>query len=142
MTMYTLSAGAVIVRQPDREPRYLLLRARDYWDFPKGIVEEGEESLDAAVREIEMCIRDSTSTVGRLRTPYRVARSCCSSLFTLASRNLPRYTPASCCSTGISARQGAHQSAQKSTSTGTERDRSNTSSAKVCAVASKIYRCV
>lgn len=53
MTTYTLSAGAVIVRLPDREPRYLLLRARDYWDFPKGIVEEGEEPLAAAVREIE-----------------------------------------------------------------------------------------
>lgn len=50
---HTLSAGAVIVRLHGREPRYLLLRAYDYWDFPKGIVETGEEPLAAAVREIE-----------------------------------------------------------------------------------------
>jgi len=52
-TPYTLSAGAVIVRMEPQGPRYLLLRAYDYWDFPKGIVEGGEESLEAAIREIE-----------------------------------------------------------------------------------------
>jgi bis(5'-nucleosidyl)-tetraphosphatase len=52
-TPHTLSAGAIIVRLYAEEPRYLLLRAYDYWDFPKGIVESGEEPLAAAVREIE-----------------------------------------------------------------------------------------
>jgi bis(5'-nucleosidyl)-tetraphosphatase len=50
---HTLSAGAIIVRLHAPDPRYLLLRAHDYWDFPKGIVENGEEPLAAAVREIE-----------------------------------------------------------------------------------------
>ena len=31
--------------------RYLLLRAYDYWDFPKGLVEGGEDPAAAAVRE-------------------------------------------------------------------------------------------
>lgn len=49
----TLSAGAVIVRRFDDRYRYLLLRAYDYWDFPKGIVEPGEDPLAAAIRETE-----------------------------------------------------------------------------------------
>lgn len=53
MTPYILSAGVVIVRRIDDSPRYLLLRAYDYWDFPKGIVEEGEEPRAAAIREVE-----------------------------------------------------------------------------------------
>jgi len=32
---------------------FLLLRAYDYWDFPKGIVEHGEDPLAAAIRETE-----------------------------------------------------------------------------------------
>jgi bis(5'-nucleosidyl)-tetraphosphatase len=48
-----LSAGAVIVRRFDDQYRYLLLRVRDYWDFPKGIVEPGEDPLAAAIRETE-----------------------------------------------------------------------------------------
>ena len=47
-----LSAGAVIVRRYPQQSLYLLLRAHQYWDFPKGIVEPGEEPLAAAVREI------------------------------------------------------------------------------------------
>ncbi len=31
---------------------YLLLRAFNHWDFPKGMVEEGEEPLAAAIREV------------------------------------------------------------------------------------------
>ena len=37
-----LSAGIVPVALDDGEPRYLLLRAYRYWDFPKGVVEPGE----------------------------------------------------------------------------------------------------
>ncbi len=48
-----LSAGAVVVSRAGAEPRYLLLRAYRNWDFPKGLVESGEEPLAAAVREVE-----------------------------------------------------------------------------------------
>jgi 8-oxo-dGTP pyrophosphatase MutT (NUDIX family) len=47
-----LSAGVVVVRREDSSWLYLLLRAYNYWDFPKGIVEQGEEPLQAAVREV------------------------------------------------------------------------------------------
>jgi 8-oxo-dGTP pyrophosphatase MutT (NUDIX family) len=33
--------------------QYLLLRAYKNWDFPKGLVEAGEQPLDAAVREVQ-----------------------------------------------------------------------------------------
>ena len=33
-------------------PRFLLLRAYRYWDFPKGLVEAGEDPLAAALREL------------------------------------------------------------------------------------------
>src|SRR3990172_11998316 len=49
----TLSAGVVVVRRFDDRWRYLLLRVRDYWDFPKGMVEPGEDPLAAAIRETE-----------------------------------------------------------------------------------------
>lgn len=32
--------------------RYLFLRAYNYWDFPKGLVEEGEVPLETARREV------------------------------------------------------------------------------------------
>jgi len=48
-----LSAGVVIVNLEQEEPRYLLLRAYRHWDFPKGLVEAGEEPLQAAIREVE-----------------------------------------------------------------------------------------
>lgn len=47
-----LSAGAVIVRGDGPETRFLLLRAFSHWDFPKGMVEDGEQPLDAAIREV------------------------------------------------------------------------------------------
>lgn len=48
-----LSAGAVVVRFEGDVCKYLLLRAYDYWDFPKGVVEAGEDPLVAACREVE-----------------------------------------------------------------------------------------
>lgn len=48
----TLSAGVIVVRRHDDDYRYLLLRAYNYWDFPKGLVEAGEEPLASAVREV------------------------------------------------------------------------------------------
>jgi len=47
-----LSAGIVLVRRQDREWKYLFLRAFRNWDFPKGIVESGEDPLDTAKREV------------------------------------------------------------------------------------------
>ena len=32
--------------------RYLLLRAWNYWDFPKGCQEKGEQALQTALREV------------------------------------------------------------------------------------------
>lgn len=48
-----LSCGVVIVRRGESGIRYLLLRAYQYWDFPKGLMEQGEEPLAAAIREVE-----------------------------------------------------------------------------------------
>jgi len=48
-----LSAGAVIVRGSAPGIRFLLLRAFNHWDFPKGMVEAGESPFEAALREIE-----------------------------------------------------------------------------------------
>lgn len=48
----TLSAGVVIIRRAP-ECKVLLLRAYNYWDFPKGGVEAGESSLQAAIREVQ-----------------------------------------------------------------------------------------
>lgn len=47
-----LSAGVVVLRQQGGAWRYLLLRAFQHWDFPKGVVEAGERPRDAAVREV------------------------------------------------------------------------------------------
>jgi 8-oxo-dGTP pyrophosphatase MutT (NUDIX family) len=46
-----LSAGVVVVRDGVDGVRFLLLRAYRNWDFPKGLVERGEDPLAAAVRE-------------------------------------------------------------------------------------------
>jgi len=47
-----LSAGVVVVRESADGWWYLLLRAFNHWDFPKGMVEAGEEPFAAAVREV------------------------------------------------------------------------------------------
>ncbi len=48
-----MSAGVIVVRREDGQWRFLLLRAWGYWDFPKGIVEPGEDPVHAAIREVE-----------------------------------------------------------------------------------------
>ena len=45
------SAGVVIARRQAGVWRLLVLRAARNWDFPKGLIEEGEDALDAARRE-------------------------------------------------------------------------------------------
>jgi len=47
-----LSAGVVVVKQYPDHFKYLLLRAFNHWDFPKGVVEAGEEIIDGALREV------------------------------------------------------------------------------------------
>jgi 8-oxo-dGTP pyrophosphatase MutT (NUDIX family) len=47
-----LSAGVVVVRAGPTGWLFLLLRAYSNWDFPKGVVEPGEEPLAAARREV------------------------------------------------------------------------------------------
>ena len=46
------AAGAVVFRRTDRGIRILVLRAYRNWDFPKGMVDPGEEQLHAAKREV------------------------------------------------------------------------------------------
>lgn len=48
-----LSAGVAVVRREQDRWLYLLLRAYQYWDFPKGGVETGETPLEAAHREVQ-----------------------------------------------------------------------------------------
>ncbi len=77
-----LSAGVVVVRQADGGWRFLLLRAFNHWDFPEGTVEEGEEPLAAAVREVreESLIDDLEFTWGEPSTrtgPYSRGKVAC-----------------------------------------------------------------
>lgn len=47
-------AGFVIFRRTDEGVKFLLLYRRgSYWNFPKGHFEEGEQSLDTALRETQ-----------------------------------------------------------------------------------------
>lgn len=52
MTSRILSAGVILLHWQQDHYRYLLLRAYDYWDFPKGHVEPGESPLEGAIREV------------------------------------------------------------------------------------------
>ena len=56
----TLSAGIVVCRQNRKKWLFLLLCSGGFWDFPKGIVEKGEEPVHAAIRETleETTIKD------------------------------------------------------------------------------------
>ena len=77
-----LSAGVVVVRQAAEGWRFLLLRAFNHWDFPKGMVEPGEEPLEAAVREVreESMIEDLDFTWGQATTrtgPYSHGKVAC-----------------------------------------------------------------
>ena len=48
-----LSAGVVVVRRAPEHWQFLLLRCYRNWDFPKGLVEPGEDPLHAARREVQ-----------------------------------------------------------------------------------------
>lgn len=47
------SAGIVIVRYENDIPLLLLMRAYSYWDFPKGGIEDNENKIMAAIREVK-----------------------------------------------------------------------------------------
>jgi 8-oxo-dGTP pyrophosphatase MutT (NUDIX family) len=72
----------VVVRETPEGWRFLLLRAFNHWDFPKGMVEAAEEPLAAAIREVreETLIADLEFAWGEIHTqtgPYsrgKVAR--------------------------------------------------------------------
>ena len=72
----------VVVRETPEGWRFLLLRAFNHWDFPKGMVEPAEEPLAAAIREVreETLIEDLEFAWGDAHTqtgPYsrgKVAR--------------------------------------------------------------------
>jgi 8-oxo-dGTP pyrophosphatase MutT (NUDIX family) len=59
------ACGAVVFRRSERGIELLLLRAYKNWDFPKGLVEPGENELDAAKREV----REETG-LAELDYPY------------------------------------------------------------------------
>ena len=77
-----LSAGVVVVRSSPTGWLFLMLRAYRNWDFPKGVVDPGEEPLAGARREVreETLIEDLKFTWGeeyRETAPYsnnKVAR--------------------------------------------------------------------
>jgi len=56
----TLSAGVIVMRETADGWRVLLLRAYNYWDCPKGLVEAGEDPLATAKREV----REETDITG------------------------------------------------------------------------------
>jgi 8-oxo-dGTP pyrophosphatase MutT (NUDIX family) len=47
------AAGVVVFRRTGRGIYYLVLRAYNNWDFPKGLVEAGENQLACAQRELK-----------------------------------------------------------------------------------------
>lgn len=51
------SAGVLLFRRDAAGPRFLLIRSkvtrRPLWEFPKGGIDEGEASREAALRELE-----------------------------------------------------------------------------------------
>lgn len=49
----TESAGVVVIRFEQGRPKLLLMRVFNYWDFPKGGIEPGENKLEAAIREVK-----------------------------------------------------------------------------------------
>ena len=52
MSEESLSCGIILARMTDDGCRTLMLRAYHHWDFPKGLLEEGEQPLQTAKREL------------------------------------------------------------------------------------------
>jgi 8-oxo-dGTP pyrophosphatase MutT (NUDIX family) len=60
-----MSCGAVVLRETPEGWRLLMLRIFRHWDFPKGLMEAGEEPLATALREVR-----EESTVADLTFPW------------------------------------------------------------------------
>lgn len=60
-----VSCGVVVVRDTSKGVRFLLLRAFNHWDFPKGLMEAGETPMETALREVA-----EESTVQDLEFPW------------------------------------------------------------------------
>lgn len=74
---YEVSAGVIVFRNRP-QPEYLLLDYGSHWDFPKGHIEEGEDPVATARRELreETGIQDARFVSGymeRMRYSYRRA---------------------------------------------------------------------
>ena len=65
---HRLSAGVVVLRRGSVDWLFLMLRAYRNWDFPKGVVEPGEDPMAAARREVreETLIEDLEFTWGEV----------------------------------------------------------------------------
>jgi len=51
-TQKEMTAGLIVYRPEKEGPKFLIMYHRgSYWNFPKGHIESGEESLEAAIRE-------------------------------------------------------------------------------------------
>lgn len=48
-----LSAGIIPVQSVEGNYKFLLLRCFKYWDFPKGEIDQGEQPLESALRELQ-----------------------------------------------------------------------------------------
>ena len=48
-----LSAGIIPVREKEGNFEFLILRCFKYWDFPKGEIDQGEQPLQSALRELQ-----------------------------------------------------------------------------------------
>lgn len=66
MLQKSLSAGAVPLRKVNNEWEVLILRSFKYWDFPKGMVEEGEYPWNAAIREVA-----EETGLTKFKTPFK-----------------------------------------------------------------------
>src|SRR5690606_20729225 len=51
-TQKLMSCGVVVLRETPEGWRLLMLRIFRHWDFPKGLMEAGEEPLVTALREV------------------------------------------------------------------------------------------
>jgi bis(5'-nucleosidyl)-tetraphosphatase len=47
------SSGIIIIRYENLIPKVLLLKAYNFWDFPKGGMENSENKLETALREVK-----------------------------------------------------------------------------------------